>query len=55
MFKVEFKTGNAAFEEDNGRYEIARILKVIADKLLDGENKGSIRDYNGNHIGDWKL
>ena len=53
-FKVEFETNNDAFVDngsDQGRYEISRILKLIADKIEFGDISGNIRDINGNTIG----
>lgn len=53
-FKMEFSTGNAAFEED-GNYEIARILRKVADQVILGETEGIARDINGNTVGEWSL
>lgn len=55
MFKAQFSTDNAAFE-DCPATEAARILRVIADKLEQGESFGGpIRDTNGNTIGQWEM
>ena len=43
---------NAAFEFDP-RPELARILREVADKIESGANGGTMRDVNGNRIGDW--
>ena len=53
MFKIEFETGNAAFDEEG--YEIARILREVADKIEAGRYVESVVDLNGNRIGrvDW--
>jgi hypothetical protein len=52
--KIEFKTGNAAFEgEDN--YEVVRILRDIADQVERGCALGIIIDINGNKVGKWDL
>lgn len=53
MFKIEFKTGNAAFTE-YGEYEVNRILKSIIEKLEYGHTDGEIMDINGNNIGHWE-
>ena len=60
-FKIAFDTDNAAFEDDNGPHEIARVLRRIADDFEAGRNgklpdgiPASIRDINGNCIGEWK-
>ena len=55
MFKLKFKTGNAAFVDDTARLESARILREIADKMDDGFERGACRDYNGNTVGEWEL
>ena len=52
--KIEFNTGNAAFE-DGCWEEIDRILKDISDKVRLGYEYGPVRDINGNKIGQWSL
>jgi hypothetical protein len=56
-FKLKIKTDNAAFTEDgnDGKNEVARILREIADKLEQGYEVGSPRDYNGNKVGEWSM
>lgn len=54
MFKVEFKTEGAAFEEGYfGRSEISRILVGIAKKVDEDKDHGVIFDINDNRIGTW--
>lgn len=63
MFKMEFKTSNAAFcnpftgEEDKEKEleESSNIVYNISMKMLKGETSGTIMDYNGNAIGKWSL
>lgn len=59
MFKVEFETSNAAFDDENdgnSREEIRRILRGISfDVYENGETGGMIRDSNGNRIGSWEY
>ena len=60
MLKIEIKTGNAAYSENDkltwdGRYELAANLKVIANKIKNGGNSGEIWDYNGNKVGEWEV
>ena len=55
MFKLEFDTGNAAFDGDAKWMEIDAILRVVADRAGDGQTAGTIRDSNGNRIGAWSL
>jgi hypothetical protein len=50
MFKLEFKTDNAAFQDDNFAYEVERILHKVASQVNEGKTEGSILDYNGNLI-----
>ena len=53
-FKLKFNTDNAAF--DNAReYEIARILRGIAQRIENGIEDGFIIDSNGNKIGTFKT
>ena len=55
--KINFKTGNAAFEAEEGIAvsEIQRIFNQIITKLKNGYTDGVIMDLNGNKIGDWNL
>lgn len=53
---------NAAFfDEENGRdgSEVARILRRVANDVdatsLTGGERGRLRDYNGNDVGEWRL
>lgn len=59
MFKIEFETGNAAFEEYWEKYnvglETARILKKAAEDMEEGRDCGLCVDYNGNTVGKWSL
>lgn len=60
MLKIEIKTGNAAYSENekltwDGRYELAANLKVIADMIVNGENGDTIMDINGNKVGEWEV
>jgi len=58
MFELRFDTDNAAFEGDDLRPEIARILRKISDEI--SADYGDIlaedfviRDINGNEVGFW--
>src|SRR5688572_12087910 len=54
--KIEFDTGNAAFDDGNGPEECARILRNIADRMrFRGDTDGGIMDSNGNRIGSWSV
>lgn len=52
MFTLKIETDNAAFEDDNLLAEVARILRVAADKVEQGDHPASLRDVNGNKVGD---
>lgn len=57
MFKLSFRTDNAAFDDDDdddAAPEIARILRLVADSVSNGVKSGSIRDISGNTIGKWE-
>ena len=60
MFELEFKTDNAIFDVDTSpgsrihataEYEVARILKNVAGKIVAGNYDGKIFDYTGNSVG----
>ena len=63
MFKLEIKTGGAAFHDgEEGWYdleiahgEIRRILNDVAEKMCQGRTEGKIMDINGNSCGSWEL
>jgi hypothetical protein len=52
--RIEFNTENAAFNEFDGAYyyEVARILRELADKFENGQEPQNINDINGNSIGE---
>lgn len=54
MLTVKIKTNNAAFSEDSAA-ECARILREIAGKLENGSSDQTVRDVNGNRVGEFKL
>jgi hypothetical protein len=55
MFKLEFSTENAAFEDENKVSEIAIILLNVRGKVLNGHGGGIVMDSNGNKVGSWEL
>lgn len=62
MLKIEIKTGNAVFRDDEDRFdpyfggiEIQRILREVALQIQNGNESGSCMDINGNKVGIWKL
>lgn len=56
MFKIEFSTDNAAFD-DAPASEVARILRKIARQVEQGDplGGGPVHDANGNRVGHWEL
>lgn len=54
---LEVDCGNAAFGEDaqTTAYEVARILRVTAEKMEAGRMSGRCVDYNGNTVGTYEL
>lgn len=51
-FTVEIRTTNAAFEEDNLPYEVAALLRHLADRIEDEFAESlQLLDVNGNHVG----
>lgn len=54
MFRIEFATDNAAFE-DAPVTEIEAIFARIAGAVAVCQDGGRIMDSNGNHVGDWSA
>lgn len=54
MLLVRIKTDNAAFEEDRDA-ELARILRIAADKIEHGNETAKLYDVNGNAVGEFKI
>jgi len=55
-FMLEINCENAAFQDDCLAYELARILRALSEKVkhLDAtDDKGVLRDENGNKVGEW--
>ena len=52
---LQMSTGNASFEEWRKPYEIARILRTVAQKIegSDRATEGILQDTNGNTVGRW--
>ena len=51
---IEIATDNAAFKP-NGRVEVARILRELADEIERGKIPTTLRDVNGNLVGSVTL
>jgi hypothetical protein len=54
MLRVKIETDNAAFAGD-GEQEVARLLRIVAERVADGQLDGVIRDINGNRCGEFDL
>ena len=52
MFKLQFSTDNATFE-DEPVTEVERIMRLVTDQVAAGLSRGPILDVNGNRIGEW--
>ena len=56
---IKISSKNSAFSPiEDGRSEIARILRSIAEKVENGSGRyegGTILDINGNSVGDFHL
>jgi hypothetical protein len=57
MFEMKFETGNAAFADDDGPGEVARLLRKAADQVENGYTRARLIDVNGNTVGlwDWEV
>ena len=52
VYKIEIETDNAAFEDEGGKREIARILLGLSMDIRGGcELDRTLRDLNGNRVG----
>ena len=55
MFKLEFKTDNAAFDEGMAT-ECGRILRALAASIEQhGGDRGYLFDSNGNNVGSYSV
>jgi len=57
-FKLIITTDNAAFADDNAHIEVARILRELANRLVNEDGLSEsypLRDINGNTVGTAKV
>lgn len=55
-FTLKIDTANNAFADGNLSGELARLLRIVADRLETyGETAGRVKDTNGNTVGDYSL
>lgn len=52
---ISINMDNAAFTEDGGRPELARILRKLADDVENGKAPVPLRDANGNTVGSMEI
>ena len=48
---ITIKTGNAAFSGSLREFEIARILRLLAERIENGNTPDVLIDINGSHVG----
>lgn len=57
--RLHIETDNAAFSDDDGGPELARILRDLARKISDAaagyDDSGPVIDSNGNKVGRWSV
>lgn len=54
-FTFNIETNNTAIADEGGEHEIARILRITADRIENGEDSGNLRDINGGTVGTWSM
>jgi hypothetical protein len=54
MLRVKIETDNDAFA-GHGEQEVARLLRLVADRVEDGQLDGQLMDINGNRCGAFDL
>lgn len=61
MFKIEIKTGGAAFRDEDDNldqfgHEVCRLVRNVLYELEYGDKtSGNLIDINGNRVGSWKY
>jgi hypothetical protein len=55
IFSVTIKVDNDAYNNQYIQYELIDNLKGIIAKLENANEWGTVRDVNGNRVGDWSL
>lgn len=54
-FTVKINVDNAAYQDQAIQYQLIDNLKDIIAKLEDACDWGTVRDVNGNEVGEWSL
>jgi len=55
IFSMTIKVDNDAYRSQAVQYQLIDNLKDIISKLEDANDWGTVRDVNGNTVGDWSL
>ena len=55
LFSVTIKVDNDAYHNQPVQYQLIDNLKDIIAKLEEANDWGTVRDVNGNKVGDWGL
>ena len=60
FFNVSICIENSIFEDDGEGREVSRILGTITNKIedlaeFDPDDRGTVRDLNGNTCGSWEI
>lgn len=62
MLTLKIETGNGIFHETDeeridagGMYELARLLREVADEIEEGSKKGTIVELCGNRCGSYLI
>jgi hypothetical protein len=55
VLTLKISTTNAAFDGDDGQWEIIRLLEVAILKIKQGNQDGMLLDINGNKVGAYRI
>ena len=50
---ISINCRNAAYEGDQRAESLVENLSAIAEDLMEGKERGVVRDYNGNVVGNY--
>ena len=50
-----FVNPNGEFDQIYGGYEVAAILRKVANQIQNGSVNGKCMDSNGNGVGSWRI
>jgi len=54
-FTLSIDSDSDALAFDDSRSELSRIVRGVADRIGNGELRGSVRDINGNTVGHYET